>query len=289
MALQRVTVATDFSGEAGDALRRAAMLAGTLRAEIELLHVVSKPSLDAVRQWVREPADCADRLVDDARRLLETSAAAAGAAVAARLAVGDVVEEILSRCAPGGVLVVGARGLNPLRDAILGTTAERLIGRSACPVLVVRRAPQGEYRSVLAAADLLQGSQQVLALAAAVAPEARMSAVHAFEVPFEGALQRAGVELREIEQHRAAAFQKALAALREASAAAAGDAARFLPIAERGHPAKLILEHANAAGADLLVIGKRRRPALEAMVLGSTTRHVLADAPCDVLVAPLEG
>ena len=140
---------------------------------------------------------------------------------------------------------------------------------------------------MLVAVDLQPGSEEALALAAAIAPGARMAAGHAVDVPFEGALQRAGVELREIDRHRAAAFEKALGAVRSLSATAAGDPDLFLPIVDRGNAARLILEHEHALSADLVVIGKRSRPKAEALILGSTTRHVLANAGCDVLVVPL--
>ena len=285
--LRRIVAATDFSEDAGNAVRRAALLARLHGIELEVLHVMSRSSLDAVREWVRKPSDCADRLVEEARRILEESAASAGTPASARLALGEALDEIASSCARDRLLAVGARGLNGLRDAILGTTAERLVGRSACPILVVRKTPQGNYRKVLAAVDLLAGSEDALAMAAAIAPEAKMAAVHAFDVPFEGALHRAGVAPEDVEGHRAAAFRKALEAVRGLSAAAVRDPDLFLPIVERGYPARLVLEHAHGLGSDLIVIGKRSRSPVEALVLGSTTRHVLANAGCDVLVAPL--
>jgi len=280
--------ATDFSTDAGNAVRCAAMLAGRHGLVLELLHIVSRSSLDAVREWFRQPGDFADRLVADAKRMLEESAASIGTPATARVAVGDVLDEILASCARDCLLAVGAHGLNPLRDAILGTTAERLVGRCEGPILVVRRGPQEEYQKLLAAVDLLPGSENVLAIAAAIAPRATLAAAHAFDVPFEGALGRAGVPTSEIDQHRAAAFHRALAAMRGLGATVDGDPALFRPIVERGHAAQLIMEHEQALSADLVVIGKRARSAPEALLLGSVTRHVLADAGCDVLVVPLE-
>ena len=283
-AVKRIIAATDFSSDADNGVRRAAMLAAQHGAELELLHVVSRSSLDAVRAWVREPADIAERLVDDARRLLEQCAAGLGRPAATHVAVGEVLDEILSGCPAGSTLVLGARGLNPLRDAILGTTAERLLGRGSLPVLIVRNAAQQGYRRLLAAVDLLPGSENVLARAAGFAPGAKMAAVHAYDVVFEGALHRAGVAQGVIDGHRAEAFHNALEAIRRLSEAATGDPTLFLPIAERGHAARLILEHERTLDADLVVIGKRRRSALESVLLGSVTRHVLADAKADVLV-----
>jgi nucleotide-binding universal stress UspA family protein len=276
----RIVAATDFSSDAGNAVRRAAMLASTQSAELELLHVVSQSALDGVREWVRTPAGVAERLVDDARRVLEQSADSLGTPASARLAVGGVLHEILSSCASASMLVVGARGLSPVRDAILGTTAERLVGRCKQPLLIVRKPPRDPYRNVLVGIDLEPGSESALAAAARIAPGARIIVVHAYDVPFEGALQRAGVSAIEIDQHRAAAFHKALQAIRTLSANA-------LPIVERGDPARLIIDHEESLGADLVVIGKRSRSALGEWIVGGTARHVLAHAGCDVLVLAL--
>ena len=285
--LDPILAATDFSEDAGHAVRRAARLAARHAARLELVHVVDRAALDAVRAWARSPVDLAERLVDDARRLLGECAASLGSAAAPRVAVGDVQEEIVSSCAGAGLLVLGAHGVNPLRDAIVGTTAARLVGRCRTPVLVVRRPPEADYRNALVAVDFLSGSEHLLGLAARIAPDARLSALHAYEVPFESMLHRAGVEQREIDRHRAEAFQRAFEEIRKLSKAASGDAERFLPIVERGDVARLCLEHAQALGADLIVIGKRQRPALEALALGSNTRHLLANAKADVLVLPL--
>ena len=285
--LDSIVAATDFSADAGHAVRRAARLAAQHGVRLELLHVVDRVALDAVRVWMRKPVDLAERLVDDARRLLGECAASLGSVASPRVAVGDVQEEILSSCAGAGLLVLGAHGVNPLRDVIVGTTAERLVGRCPRPVLVVRQTPKADYRNALVAIDLLSGSEDAMRLAARIAPGARLTALHAYEVPFEGMLQYAGVEQADIDRHRAESFRRAFEEIRRLSAAASGNAGGFLPIVDRGDAARLCLEHAQAIGADLIVIGKRKRSALETLALGSVTRHVLANANADVLVLPL--
>jgi nucleotide-binding universal stress UspA family protein len=285
--LEPIVAATDFSEDAGHAARRAARLAAQHGVRLELLHVVDRAGLDAVRAWTRNPVDLAERLVDDARRLLGERASSLGAAVSPRVAVGDVQEEILSSCAGAGLLVLGAHGVNPLHDLIVGTTAERLVGRCPRPVLVVRQTPKADYRNALVAIDLLSGSEDAMRLAARIAPGALLTALHAYEVPFEGMLQYAGVEQADIDRHRAESFHRAFEEIRRLSAAASGNTEAFLPIVDRGDAARLCLEHAQTIGADLIVIGKRKRPALEALALGSVTRHVLANATADVLILPL--
>lgn len=49
-----------------------------------------------------------------------------------------------------------------------------------------------------------------------------------------------------------------------------------------GHPAQVLLDA--AAGAALLVVGSRGRGGFTGMLLGSVSQHVLAHAPCPVVV-----
>lgn len=51
----------------------------------------------------------------------------------------------------------------------------------------------------------------------------------------------------------------------------------------QGEPADEILHAAREAGADLVVLGLRRRTPVGKLVLGSTAQRVLLDAPCPVL------
>ena len=290
-AFGRIVVATDFSEGADHAVRRAAMLASSHGAELELLHVVSAAGLEALREWVRDPPHIAERLLEDANVLLRERAGAAGSEAgvraSSRVVVGDVCAEIRSGCAQA-LLAVGGHGANPLGDLLLGTTAEKLVRDSQGPVLVVRQPPRGPYRNVVAGIDLLPGSEALLASALRVAPGARLTVVHAYDVPFEGALHRAGVPQAEVDRHRGDALTRALQGIRAASAAAGWDPDRVLAFSDRGDPARLIVEHGRSVGADLAVVARRSRTALAAMLIGSVARRVVAEAHCDVLVLPAQ-
>ncbi|MCZ2849746.1 universal stress protein [Modestobacter sp. VKM Ac-2978] len=72
-------------------------------------------------------------------------------------------------------------------------------------------------------------------------------------------------------------------ALDTAMAAAAADgASQVHRHVVEGHPARALVEA--AADADLLVVGNRGRGAFSGMLLGSVGLHVLAHAPCPVVV-----
>ncbi len=63
------------------------------------------------------------------------------------LATGDRASDVLIDRAGERLLIVGSRGLSRLALMLLGSTAERLAGRSIGPVLIVRR--KGEVMGVL--------------------------------------------------------------------------------------------------------------------------------------------
>ena len=53
-------------------------------------------------------------------------------------------------------------------------------------------------------------------------------------------------------------------------------------IVKEGHPAPVLIEA--AAGADLLVVGCRGHGAFTGMLIGSVSEHLVAHAPCPVVV-----
>jgi len=287
MRKQRFVAATDFSRDAGYACRRAALLAAEHGARLELLHVVGKAPLDALRQaFRRKPAHVAS-LVEDLRQTLARAGAAlaqrTGASIEARVEIGAVQDTIVRECRRADLLVLGARGTNPLRDAILGTTAERLLGKCRRPVLVVKRPPEQAYARALVAMDFSPAAKGALRAALRLAPEAAFTAVHAYDVPFEGKLRLAGVEEETIDAYRFQAARKATAAIRALGEKAGIHLAHAV---YPGHPPLLILEKERTLRGDLIVLGKAKRSVATELLLGSVTRHVLADCRGDVLVVP---
>lgn len=287
MKVRRIVCATDFSTDASSALRRAVMLAAENGAKLQVLHVVARESLDAVRLWVGTP-DFADRLVQALRAELDgcagPAAREAGIEIETRVVVADVTDAILESAAAADLLVLGAHGTNPLKDAVIGTTALRTAGKSPTRTLVVRAPAERTYEHVLVAVDLLPGSEEAFAAALAVAPGAILTALHAYDVPYDGMLARAGVSESVIDEHRGRAHRDALEKIASLSRLASGDPKRFLAYVERGHPAARIVDRQKTLRADLVVIRKRARSRVESLLLGSVTRHVLADSTTDVLL-----
>ncbi len=283
--IRSLLAATDFSDDAQNACRRAVLIALEQGASLELLHVINSTSLSLLRGFF---PDAADSITVNAQKELENlrdKLAADGVVIRATVQEGAITAQILAAMPRTDLLVVGARGSSPLRDLMLGSTAERLLARATCPALVVKQPARGNYRRVLAPIDFSSCSAAVLATAAAIAPAAEIHICHAFDLPFEGKLWMAGVADEQINNYRAEARQQALAAIhRLVSDLPALEKRTALPAVMRGDPARVILDQETACAADLIVIGKQGQSALEELLLGSVTRHVLADSKCDVLV-----
>ena len=275
---------TDFSLGAELAARRAAMLAETLGARLELLHVVSAPALADLRGFAPDLAEAEPRVVAEAKRMLDALAALLRPA-AARIEVGEPLAAILEAARAHDMLVLGAHGASALRDALLGSTADRLLLAAERPMLVVRREPDAAYRRVVVPCEYAPPARRALELALRVAPEARITLLHAYEAPFEMTLWRSAVPREVIERLRGEAQARTRAWLAElrrtVDTAAAVDIA-----AEHGHPRRAILGMLESQDADLVVMGKQGQSKLREMFLGSVTRQVLAGAKCDVLLAP---
>ena len=186
---------------------------------------------------------------------------------------------------PADLLVVGARGDNPLHHLLIGTTAERLLSKADRPMLVVRSEPEDDYQRVLLPMDFSPWSETAIPLARAVAPGAHLVLMHSFSIPFEEKLRFAGVDDDTLGHYRERARQDASDHLN-----ALVDRHSLLPheftlsLSEGDAPAH-ILRVATERECDLIVIGKHGRQVAEELLLGSVTRHVLAEAHCDVLVS----
>ncbi|MDD3530000.1 MAG: universal stress protein [Gallionellaceae bacterium] len=292
MTLKRILAATDLSAPARHAAARAAGLAAQTGAELELLHVLPAGTLDELRRlFGGESADLGARVIEQARAALHQLAAEVGepngVTPAAHLTEGTVLGSIAGRAdaIDAGLLVVGAHGASHMRHWLLGATAMRLLRKVRRPLLAVRQVPRGPYRSVLVPVDFSACAMAAVRLAGTLAPDARLTLLHVFQVPFESNLRLAGVEEERIQAHRAAARVDAEVLLR-AFTEEAGGAGRWRQVVVHGDAAPRILEQEEEQDADLIVMGKHGAGMTEELLLGSVTKHVLAEARCDVLVVP---
>ncbi|MBP6382724.1 MAG: universal stress protein [Pseudomonadales bacterium] len=140
--MEKVMVPVDGSDASARAAAWAAKYAARNGAELVLLHVhaargsetLALGSLDAT-QIEEAERRIAGPSFDRAREAI-------GAATAARtlVSIGDPAEEIvaLARREHADLIVMGSRGLSPVRELLLGSVSEKVIHHAHCAVTVVR-------------------------------------------------------------------------------------------------------------------------------------------------------
>jgi len=267
------------------------MLARSASASMALVHAVSGSALDELRRWLDTGGDAEGTIVEDARdRLAELASELAqrhGIGIDHLTVTGHAVEEIVrvAHDRRADLVVTGTLGAGFVRNRTVGSTAERVVRKSSRPVLIVRQAPREPYRRVLIALDFSMWSGPSVELAAAVAPDAHFSLMHSLEVPFEGKLRLVGVDDRVIEQHRAAAREKAVRAIHEHVERASLGVGSWTALTPEDRPPWMQIVHQeHELACDLVVVGKHGRHAVEELILGSTTNRVIGEGSSDVLV-----
>ena len=289
--LHTLLAATDLSQSARQAVIRAAMIAQDSGASLALLHVIENRGLPQLRDLFGEASSAlTERLENDIRTELDMLAAEIGEplgiSVGQHLRSGNVLEEIcnVADAMDTSLMVLGAHGAGFIRQILLGITAERLLRRALRPLLVVRRPATAAYRQVIVAVDFSAGSHTAIQFARAVAPQASLTLFHAFEIPFESRLRFAAVEESVLDQHRLKARQHATGEVNHVAAAAGLDAGDYHSLIAHGNAGLRLVEAERQLGADLIVVCKHGVSMTDELLLGSVTRHVLAEASCDVLV-----
>lgn len=285
--------ATDLSAPARRAVERAALLSHETGAPLELLHVADLAPLDRLRRLMNaSTSDMELRVLGAAEAKLDVLVQAVrkryGVQALARLAAGSLIAELSRRAAElvSGLLVCGARGESVLRHHLLGGTASRLLGRTNCPVLVVRQVPHEPYRRLLIPVDLSAASQPAIAQALRIAPAAEFVVLHVYEAPFEAKLRYASIDAATLEHYRQVTRGEALRALERLCDQAALPVERTSHLVVHGDAAARIVECQEEQECELIVIGRRGEKSLPEPLVGSVTGRVLAESQEDVLVCP---
>ena len=210
---------------------------------------------------------------------------------------GTAYEEI---CAVGrelksDLIVIATHGYTGYKHMFLGSTAERVVQHSSCPVLVVRlhakhwngstdvRTRSGfQLKKILAPIDFSDCSQHAFDCAAQIARDfkAELRSVHVINphaYPFgdKYAALDAIQLMREVED----------AAQKQMRSMAAKSNVRYFTQVIHGSPAVRICNVANE-DVDLIVISTHGRTGLPHLLIGSVAERVVRLAHCPVLVIP---
>lgn len=263
--LGQVLVPVDLSPFTAQVLERVAHLPLAAGAKISILHVIP-PNLGraaAEVDWsaMRIARELDERVAELARRV------PSGVEVSGSTAAGAPFQAIAGRAVELGaeLVVIGRHGHHTFGDALIGSTAERVVRTCSVPVLLVNQASTRPYRRALVAVDLSKTSRRALETSL------RLLDLHR-------------AELRIVHADDGRAWDVTSGIL-ELLAPYEPLGLVFEVIDRRGDARQVVLDEAKAATPDLLVLGTHGHSAVVQHLLGSVADAVLRGATCDVLVA----
>lgn len=146
---RKMLLATDGSAESARAADMAVGLSNGLGSELHLVHVGHVPSVyvppeskvldpeklqDRMRERVE--GETRERLEEEVRKIRE----AGGEVAKAHARFGRADKEIvhLAEELHADLVILGSRGFDPIRRAVMGSVSDSVVHYAHCPVLVVR-------------------------------------------------------------------------------------------------------------------------------------------------------
>jgi len=290
--IAHVLCPVDFSDISQHALDHAAAIARWYEARLTLLYVFPNfPVIDVPSLVLGEPD----------REGLMAGMRGMAAAVPREVPVDFRIEEapyvhneILAQLGTthADLLVIGTHGRSGFQRLFLGSVTEKVIRKTTCPTLVVPpRAPDVpagspiQCRRILCAVDFSESSLDAVALAINMAQEADAKLTLLHVVEFSPVLSEAPLmpapDLSRVREAAAADARRKLHAL-------IPESARTYCTVEtavvEGRAYRDILRHATEGQSNLIVMGVHGRGALDLLVFGSTTHHVIRASACPVLI-----
>lgn len=282
--MKTILVGTDFSKRSSQAVRRAVLLAKMAKAEINFLHVVDDD----------QPGMIIDAERDIAYAYLEQEAAkirrSDGVTCTNLVILGEPFAGLIdtARGLAADLLVIGPHRRQLLRDIFVGTTAERTIRATETPVLMVNRSSPDSYRHVLVATDFSENAREALRTVLGMGICSKLSLLHVYDDIGASFIAQSGLTDVEVVARRQALQQQELKKLREFHDLVSGLDMQFLVRPMTRPVSDTILGVADAASADLIVLGTRGRTGIARVLLGSVAQEVLSVASLDVLAVPLK-
>ena len=302
--IHNVLVPIDFSPSSLEAIEFALPLLKKFDAELHLVHVFAPdyplatmaamplivPELEVGRSVRRHLKEVAKKYKIELRR--ENIHALKG----------RPFQEVcdLARESDINLIIISTRGNTGLKHLVLGSTAERVVRYSPCPIFVVRGRDQEKkgssagkfsrpvlaFRKILVPIDFSECSIRGLAYAKALAQQfgSTLLLFHSIRLEYYAASDEYArydlpLLMRQVEK---TAKEK----LRDLTRKTDWEGLKMETMLEVGHPGQEICDCAKDRGADLIVTSTHGTTGLKHILLGSTAEYVVRHAHCPVLVVP---
>ena len=199
----------------------------------------------------------------------------------------------LAQTIPADLVVMPTHGRTGLKHVFLGSTAERIVQHSSCPVLVTRgtalQANNGSrfrIKTILVPVDFSNCSREGLRYAIAFANEfgAKIILLHATYLGYIYACE--GTAIYDIPGLQKAARKTAERKMHELVRSVNFGAVKFETAFTDGSPVIDICAFAKDHDVDLIITSTHGVTGFTHVLIGSIAEQVVRHAPCSVLVVP---
>ncbi len=197
------------------------------------------------------------------------------------LRIGSPAETIVSMAEEqkADLIVMGARGLGPVKERLLGSVSHRILTLAHCATLIVNGPVKAMKQILLPLQGPFDAEAAIRFLQLKPFHDAAeltlLTVLPSTEPPWPGDAA-ASAASTEILEEQADYIEGVAARLRAIGYQAHG-------VAVVGTPSTMILQEATTLRSDLILMGTRGRQGITRFVLGSVSHAVLHKTPCPVL------
>jgi nucleotide-binding universal stress UspA family protein len=301
LSIQNIVVPIDFSKMSVQAIQIAKRLAGRFSASIHLVHVRQFESVDFVApappivpfSFIPYAQDGETTIVKELKAVARNHGLSS--ANCHLLSGGPPFDEIcrLAQKIPADLIVMPTHGRTGLKHVFLGSTAERVVQHSPCPVFVVRsrkRKPAtrriSTAHTILVPVDFSNCSRDGLRYAIGLANEfgAKIILLHATYLGYIYSTE--GTAIYHIPGLQKTAREKAERSMRELARLVHLGGVKFETVFTEGSPALDICAYSKEHDVDLIITSTHGLTGFQHVLIGSIAEKVVRHAPCSVLVVP---
>jgi len=284
----KILVAIDGSTQSSHAIKALAHFGPA--TDITLIHAIHLPDLDhpMITPELRDEVliEVEKRHRQEGERFLSAAKndlAKTTTPVDTILQIGSPSHVILetAQSAHPQLIMMGARGLGPLKELVLGSVSHRVLLHAPCSVLILK-GPLAPIRHILIPIEGQDDADRLLAFLRnmSLAHSARITIMTVWpqpRLPWPITLgQSQLLEERAIE-HAQEKIEHIAAQLSETEFEAD-------TVIGLGDPAFAILEQAKAMKVDLIMVGSHSRTGLSRFLLGSVSHTLVHQSTCPVMV-----
>lgn len=284
----KILVPIDGSTQSSDAIQGLAHFGPA--TEITLVHAIHLPDLDhpmitpelrdeVLTEVEKKHRREGERLLSDAKKGLPKTVSH----VDTILQVGAPSQVILetAQAANSRLIMMGARGLGPIKEVLLGSVSHRVLLHAPCSLLILK-GPMAPIRHILIPIEGQDDADRLLAFLTT------LSFTHSVRITIMTVWPQPQlpwpITLGQNKLLEERAIEHAQEKVEHIATQLANTSFQVDTVIGMGNPSYAILEQAKAMNVDLIMVASHSRTGLARFLLGSVSHTLVHQSACPVMV-----